>query len=110
MKPIFSNKGVTIGWKKENIIYDINGNPRAFINKDSIFNYNGNYIGRLQNGYIREKFGNAAGFLEHAENGPIKPIIKISNVPPIPKITPIQPIISIPPIPSIPSYNWSSLK
>lgn len=110
MKPVFDRNGRTIAWINNNYIYNLSGNKvLAFNNKNSIFNYGGKHLGRLNNGFFRDKNGNAVAFLQGAKGGPVIPITQIPPIPPIPTIPPIPPIPSIPTIPSIDSYNWSNL-
>ena len=46
MKPIYDKHGRTVGWLKEDTIYDLNGTPRAYIREGAIFNYSADYISK----------------------------------------------------------------
>lgn len=107
MEPIFDSNGKTIGWLEDDVIYDRRNYCRAFLSDGAIFKYNGYYIGRLNNGFFRDKSGNAVAFIEGAHSGPLTPITEIPPIPPIPAIPPIPPIPHIPPIPPIDSLGWS---
>jgi len=39
MKPIYDKHGRTVGWLKEDTIYDLNGTPRAYIREGAIFTH-----------------------------------------------------------------------
>jgi len=38
MEPIYDQNGRTVGWLKEDVIYDIDGTSRAFIREGAVFN------------------------------------------------------------------------
>ncbi|TES85194.1 MAG: hypothetical protein E3J89_05025 [Candidatus Aminicenantes bacterium] len=109
MEPIYDQNGRTVGWLKEDVVYYIDGSPCTFIRNGNIFNYEGDYLGRLNRGFFRDKDGNAVAFMRGATGGPIPPISEVSPVPPIPAIPTIPPIPAVPPVPPIPSLNWSNI-
>ncbi len=123
MDPIFNKNGRTVGWleSEERIIYDLNGNPLAFLDGDdveedgqeNIINYQGKHKGLLDKGYFRDHSGAVVAFLEDAENmdsdGPLLPIPDIAPIPPIPAIPPVPPVPPVPPIPGISLISWSNI-
>jgi len=109
MEPIYDRNGKTVGWLKANIIYDTAGIPRAFLRKGAIFNYDGEYLGRLVRGYFRDKNGDAVAFLHGAEGGPVIPVHEAPPIPPIFAIPPVSPVTPMPPLAPISSLNWSDL-
>jgi hypothetical protein len=108
-KPIYDRNGRAVGWLKDDVVYDTDGSPRAFIKKGNVCNYKDEYLGRLTYGFFRDKDGYAVAFMRGAKGGPIPPIPEIAPVPPIHAILPIPPIPAIPPVPPIPSLSWSSI-
>ena len=70
MEPIFDSNGRTVGWLKDNVIYDRSNRCRAFLSNGAIFTYNGFYIGRLNNGFFRNQSGDAVAFIRGAHSGP----------------------------------------
>ena len=108
-KPIFDKRGKTVGWLGKNVVYSLNGNPKAFIEDQAVCAYNGEYLGIFENGFFRDRNGDAVAFIEGAEGGPLTPITEIPPIPPIPAIPPISPIPPIPPIPPVSSLSWSNL-
>ena len=45
MKPFYDKNGQRLGWLAENVIYDLDRLPGAFIENGAVFNYEGNPIG-----------------------------------------------------------------
>lgn len=109
MEPIYNQKGLTVGWLKEGVNYNIDGTPCAFIRNDNIFNYEGDYLARLNRGFFRDMNGDAVAFMRGASGGPIPPVPEVAPVPPIPAIPPIPPIPAVPPVSPIHSLNWSNI-
>ena len=106
MKPIFDRYGRTVGWQNDSSIIDRHNSCRAFIRNNSVFSYNGQYLGVFENKYFRDRYGYCVAFMAGATKGPITPIHEIPLIPPIPPILPIPPV---PPIPPIGMFNWSDL-
>ena len=109
MKPIYDKHGRTVGWLKEDTIYDLNGTPRAYIREGAIFNYSADYIGRLDCGFFRDRDGDAVAFIEGASGGPLPPVPEVPPAPPVLAIPPVPPVPPVPPIPAISSLSWSNL-
>ncbi|AFY72339.1 hypothetical protein Syn7502_00171 [Synechococcus sp. PCC 7502] len=109
MEPIFDRNGRTLGWLRDEVILDTNNRNRAFIRDESVYTYQGQYLGRFNKGFFRDRHGNSVAFIQGASGGPITPIPEIPPIPPIPPISPIPPIPQIPPIPPISSLGWSTL-
>jgi len=113
MKPIYDQNGQAVGWLlNDDVVYNIVGLPRAFIRREgNIFNYKWNYLGRLDQGFFRDKDGNAVAFIQGATGGPIPPIPAVAPVPPIPATPPTFPFSAALPVSSIPSSKkkWSNI-
>jgi len=109
MNPIYDKNERTVGWLAENVIYDIDDTPRAFIGNGAVFNYEGDYIGMPNSGFFRDKTGDAVAFMEGASGGPLLPVLEVAPVPPVPAIPPVPPIPPTPPVPPVPSLSWSNL-
>jgi len=105
MKPIYDQNGQAVGWLlNDDVVYNIVGLPRAFIRREgNIFNYKWNYLGRLDQGFFRDKDGNAVAFIQGATGGPIPPIPAVAPVPPIPATPTTFPFSAALPVSSIPS-------
>ena len=106
MEPIFNRLGAVVGWIHGGRILDRSNRYRGFFNGDAIHSMSGKYIGRMHNGFIRDKAGGAVAFVKGASGGPIPPITHIPPIPPIPSIPPISAIPAIPSIPAIPLLSW----
>ena len=108
---VYNQAGVVIGWIKNNIIFNYEGNKAvAFIDKEDVFSFgNGNaYLGRFHKGFFRDKTGNAVAWVHGASGGPIT-LPPLDRVAPIfmPVIKPITPITTI--INPIETFSWSNM-
>jgi len=109
MEPIFNGHGCTVGWLREDIVYDASGQPSAFIRNGAVFSYSGGYLGRLDRGIFRDLNGHAVAFMHGASGGPMLPVPAVPPVPPVPQVPPVSPVPVIPPVPPVPSLSWSLL-
>jgi hypothetical protein len=108
MCPVFERSGKTVGWINDGVIFDMAQQARAFIRGESVYNFQGRYLGRLENGFLRDPRGNAVAFLTGATSGPPMPITEN----PRPPVLPIPHSLPIPkeaPIPQVSSRMWSSI-
>jgi len=106
--PIFDRSGNVIGWLDREIIRDMNGQHRAFVTEDRVYNYGGRFLGRIHNGFFRDSNGNAIAFIKGAGGGPLLPIPSIPPIPPVFPVSPVKPVPSVPPVSPIPSLYWSN--
>lgn len=101
MRPVFDKSGSVVGWVNDNVIFDMNSDPCAFINDEAVFSYQGKHLGWLNRGFFRDQSGDAVGFVENATGQPLLPTTAIPPIPAIPSMPPL------PPMPPLPSPNWS---
>lgn len=106
MEPIYTRSGAVVGWLHQQRVIDRYNNYRGFLHNNALYSMNGQYLGRFNNGFFRDLFGNAVAFIKGASGGPLLPITQIPPIPPIPPVPPINPIPPIPPIPPIDSLIW----
>jgi hypothetical protein len=67
----------------DGMFYTWGGQPVGFVNGQEIYASSGRHVGRLSNGWVRDRNGNAVAFSAGAKGGPI---------PPVPAIPPIKAI------------------
>ena len=73
--PIYGQHGDVVAWFSDDVIYDLKGDAKAFLSDGSVITYKGKYCGRLEDGWFRDKHGDAIAFFDDAgPSGPIKPI------------------------------------
>lgn len=89
-------------------LYTWGGSPIGFVNGEEIYTSSGRHVGRLSNGWMRDRSENAVAFTAGASGGPIPPVPAVPPVKSIPSIPPIRGIPQIPPIPAIPTFGWSA--
>ena len=109
MEPIFNRGGKTVGWLYCDVIYDREGVNRAFINNNAVYTYQCRYLGRFENGFLRDRDGRAVSFVRGASGGPATPSTEDPPVPPSPSIPPVAPVPPAPPAPAVSYLGWSVL-
>src|SRR4051812_28686782 len=91
MVPIFNRKGEAVGWLASGVIFGPHHQPRAFVRQDAVFSFSGHHLGRMENGFIRDRDGHAVAFMEGAKNGPPTPIAEAPLNKPVLPIPPSMP-------------------
>ncbi len=61
MTPIFDRHGETVAWLLDDTVRDLSGHPVAFIQWDSLFDYDSRLLGRFSNGFFRDLWGQRRG-------------------------------------------------
>lgn len=109
MEPIFDRQGRTVGWFENGVIHEHSGHARAFVDNGVVVSYRAQHLGWLDQGYFRDRHGDAVGFIRGARSGPLPPHISEPPVPPVLNVPPAPPVAPMPPAPAAPSQSWSSL-
>ncbi|MBP2625568.1 MAG: hypothetical protein H6Q68_279 [Firmicutes bacterium] len=108
MIPVFNKNGKTIAWLKDSIVFAKDGSKAlAFIEQENIFSYSSKHLGIFQNGYFRDKKGDAIAFIKGASGDPFPPRPAIPPFPPRPCIPPEPPTPSVPSVSARASLAWS---
>ena len=112
MEPIFGKDGVVVGWMvPPDGIADLSGRYVAFVVDGAVFDYRSHYLGRLYDGYVWDRDGNAVASLVGAAGGP--PAKRSGTVPPPPPAGPVPPRPKkLPAPPRAPVYTkkWSEMR
>lgn len=73
----YNHEGRPIAWVGDNqdypSIFLFDGTPVAWIADDALYDYSGRYLGWLQDGWVRDRYGDAVFFTAEASGGPAKP-------------------------------------
>ena len=110
MEAIYDSRGHVVGWRRRATIFDLAGNPRAFISQRALFTYDGKFLGRLEDGWYRDPEGHPVAFEARASGGPMRPVLQPGAVTPLPDPDPAPlPVGPLPPPPRIRSSKWSPL-
>jgi hypothetical protein len=109
MEPIFSRDAAVIAWLKNDVVYDLTGEPRAIVRNTAVIAYDGVYLGRIDRGFFRDKHGDAVAFMRGATNGPITPSPRVVPTPPPTRDKVITPNVRIVAKPGPASVFWSLL-
>ncbi len=109
MDPIFNRDGRMVGWLQNRVIYDKSGGYRAFLRKEAVHSFRGNFLGHLDQGYFRDWRGDAVAFLKGAKHGPALPFLETALPLTQLRIPSFFPMPSYVPVQVMPSFCWSSL-
>ncbi|MGH8742732.1 MAG: 4-fold beta flower protein [Burkholderiales bacterium] len=109
MEPIFNREGKTVGWLYRDVIFNHRGFHRAFINNSAVYNYQCRYLGRFDNGFLRDCNGRAVSFVHGASGGPATPSVEDPPISPGTSIPPLAPVPPAPPVPPVSYPGWSVL-
>lgn len=92
-------------------IYLFKGQPVAYLPGDgTVYGFNGNHIGWLDNGWIRDLAGYCVFFTEDARgSGPIKPVKKITPVKSVQHAKPVKHVKRVKSAKSANKLSWSKL-
>jgi hypothetical protein len=110
MKPIFDGDGKLCGWLRDNIVYDLDVEVRAFLSGEAVFTFDCDYLGTFHNGFFRDQYGDAVAFVRGAKGGPLTPLPELPPIPPLPPLPPLRPLAPLPPLPPLPRLSWSRLE
>lgn len=110
MEAIFDPQGQTVAWRSREIIFDLDGSPRAYLRGGVLYSFSGGFIGRYEDGFFRDAEGNAVACHSDASGGPPPPLGRRNAVPPVP-VYPRAPqkLEAAPPPPRMRSRRWSAL-
>lgn len=112
--------------KKEIVFYNMYGKPIAYVDDDetiflfdgkavayifddSVYGFNGSFLGWFENGWIIARNGEHVFYTEDSFGGPIRPIKQIKPIKGIKHIKPIKNIRQIKPIKPIKALNWYNI-
>ena len=109
MEPIFNCAGKTVGWLYRDVIFNRRGFHQAFINNSAVYTYQCRYLGRFENGFLRDRDGRAVSFMYGARGGPATPTAEDPPIPPSSSIPPVAPVPPAPPVPPVSYLGWSVL-
>lgn len=90
-------------------IYTFSGRPVAYINQDSIYSFSGKYLGRLENGMIRDNDGCVALFSQNATGGPLKPVKQLKPLKGLKALKSLKGLKELKPLKPLSSSTWSRL-
>ena len=109
IQAVFNRLGWGVGWLKGNVVFDNEGVPRAFIQEESVFHFNGFYLGEFETGFFRDRTGRPLAFLDDARGGPFLPSMVPPSGPPELSPVPRLPVRSRKPSRTVtPSLGWST--
>ena len=110
MATFYNSQGSPIAYcEDEEHIYLFNGSPVAYFSGESVYGYNGSYLGWLQNGWIYDLSGRPLFHSETASGGPVRPVRQVSPVKAVRQVRPVKSVRAVRPVKPVRSLSWSPL-
>jgi hypothetical protein len=107
VQPIYLPNGQTGGWLSDQVIYDRNGQYRAFVENSGVFSFFARHLGYFTHNFFVDHLGFVVAFIDGATGGPFLPITDISPTPPVFPLPPLLPLPPIPPLSPALTGGWS---
>jgi|ERR1700683_5805470 len=111
MDALFNQSGGVYAWldTATGNIVSLSGQHLAFIDGDSVYNWQGQHIGWWQDGHIRDRVGAVALFTDVAGSlGVVKPVRAVKPVQPGKAVSPVRPVKAVKPVRSVKQLAWST--
>jgi hypothetical protein len=110
VEPIFNREGRTVGWRKRDVVYRMDGTALGFVFNRVLFGRDGAFLGRFEDDIYRDARGRIVAFEREATGGPLLPVPEPPPVAPLPELRPPVPAWGqVPPPPAMRSMRWSDL-
>ena len=103
---LFEREGTAIAYidtGEELTIFLWNGNPVAYLEKSSIYGFNGKHLGWFKEGIVRDHQGNGVGFIE----GAVNKLTKLEPLKSLQKLTPLRSLQELEPLEPLLRDSWS---
>ncbi len=109
MEAIYDRNGKLVGWLEQDIVYSVDGCPRAFMRGGAVYSFGSAYLGWFDRGYFRDGTGAAVAWVRGAHGGPAapaptaptdRPFLQFALLPSLPPLPPLRPV---------PSRVWSAV-
>jgi hypothetical protein len=107
VEPIFDRAGRTVGWRKRDVVYGMDGRARAFVSARALYTLDGAFLGRFEDDLYRDRAGRIVAFEREATGGPLLPVPETPPVAPPPELRPPVPRFEPPPPAPMRSMAWS---
>ena len=76
--------------------YTWGGRPIGFVQGEELYNYAGQHVGRVSQGWIRDGSGNGVAYSANASGGPLPPLRSLPPLKSLPSLAPLRPLPSLP--------------
>ena len=107
MEPVFDQSGRVVAWLWGERLVDPEGRHVAFLRRNWVLTYNGEYIGRLYACWFRDLTGAAVAFIQGAVGLPQLPAVENPPPPPQPRPALVPPVPPFPPSTTAAMPVWS---
>jgi hypothetical protein len=105
---LFDREGTAIAYidtGEDLTIFLWNGSPVAYLEKTSIYGFNGKHLGWFKDGIVRDHQGNGVGFVE----GAVNKVTKLEPLKSLRKLTPIRAVQQLEPLEPMFRDSWSRI-
>ncbi|EJB02899.1 hypothetical protein Rleg9DRAFT_1713 [Rhizobium leguminosarum bv. trifolii WSM597] len=89
------------------VLYTWAGMAVGVLYGSDLYDNQGNQIGIVESGWIRDLSGDAVAFARGASGGPLPPVTKVQPVKGVPEVPPVPAVPAIPQVRAVPSLRWS---
>ncbi|MFN9709536.1 MAG: 4-fold beta flower protein [Burkholderiales bacterium] len=105
---LFDREGTAIAYidtGEDMTIFLWNGSPVAYLEKSSIYGFNGKHLGWFKDGIVRDRQGNGVGFIE----GAVNKLTKLEPLKSLQKLTPLRSLQDHEPLEPMFRDSWSRI-
>jgi len=106
----YDSSGDAVAYTDDNEhIYLFNGEPAAYVYKDSVYSYSGSHLGWFADRLIRDHSGDTVFFTPTGKRGPIKPLRHVNPLKGLKCRRPLKSLRELAPSRSYKSQSWSTM-
>lgn len=106
----YNSKGEPVAYSEDGVhIYFFSGAPAAYIEGDSIFDYEGRHLGWYENGWVVGEGGKSVCFTESAVGGIPRPPKKMPPLKSMKSALPMKKAKTLKPLKPMRSAAWSEV-
>lgn len=105
---LFDREGAAIAYidtNEELTIFLWNGTPVAYLEKSTIYGFNGKHLGWFKDGIVRDHQGGGVGFIE----GAVSKLTKLEPLKSLQKLTPLRSLQELEPLEPLFKDSWSGI-
>jgi hypothetical protein len=111
MEALYGKSGRVHAWldTSDGNILDLNGQHLAFVDGNSVYDWNGRHIGWWISGCVRDRTNAAAYFTRNAGSiGVLKPLKALKPLKPLKALAPLRPLKELRPLKPLKRMAWST--
>jgi hypothetical protein len=104
----YDRSGTPITYTDDGVhLFTFSGQPVGYFHDDSLYSYQGQHLGRISNGLIRDNRGHVVFFSSDATGGPMRPVRRLKPLKGLKRLKPLKHLRRLAPLRPMLSNNWS---